>query len=53
MENKQEGQVNYLLLLPFLIIKIDSSSPLGELFDHGCDAMTSVVCYIFKIKNIQ
>ena len=23
------------------------ASPLGELFDHGCDAVTTVVCFFF------
>lgn len=49
MENKQEELV-------LKIINLESSSPIGMLFDHGADALTGVlfglqIIKVFSIKS--
>lgn len=46
MENKQEKQVNFK-------IYIESSSPLGMLFDHGSDAVTAFFLGIQVLKILH
>lgn len=64
-ENKQEEQVsvklftkegrfgNELDLILVFFLFLGSSSPLGELFDHGCDALTTSFMTITVITSLQ